>query len=334
MRRSLLIIIMLAFIVSAGAVTRDNFQATLCENALNQVLQKALAGSELKNPLLTVGKSRFVFEGVYPVLFFEVPLKFIGDMLADNGNIYVNIKEYYENGELKDKATTVDRVNRMVEGLNKYSNENLGGKIQASRVEVNGYASSMFVDMSKFPLVPAMPVLKIRKIVLEEKYLTVASTDKGLVNNKAEIQIYAGQDALNAWIKGYIGNDEVNELKVKQVVMDMTGDNQATVTYSKKDGENSLKVKFGKISLPAASQIKQEIAAKEAQKPTDIETDLKSIIAVLNKALAQAGPQLVYQGTALIMNGDLSQLVKLDLKSRYLSVKAADQQLSIIAQLD
>lgn len=366
--RIFLVLTLFIYSISLSALVKDDAQITLCEDAINLVLKKALLGSELKDPYLHIGRNSFVFEGVYPISIIifpmDVSLKFVGDIQASSGNIYINVKQYYQHGVEQEKQVAVDRIKRIIKAINKYSFENLDYGIKAYFKDSSTYQGRIFIDMSGFPLVSYMPSLKIRKIKCENKFVTISSTSKILANNQADIQGHVGEKVLNALLRVYTEYRRPQPIKFQEFSLDIEEEITVTADYLKNGNSNTLTLKT-ELSLPKENLARLSINSHESANEVLLDEEMLLIVKALNTNLQDIpnmrGDNIVklattflnkrfkgqdpkqrkanklkftYKNNALEFNADFASLLSFDIDAQVFSLKAGNDMLSLSGRVD
>ncbi|MDD2716525.1 MAG: hypothetical protein PHW04_11605 [Candidatus Wallbacteria bacterium] len=244
MKKMVLVMLLCLMTVEIWALTGNDVQVVFNEDSINLVLREALKDSKLQEPALRFFNNGFSFEGIYPfsILFMpvaDIPIKFVGDMAALNGDVLLNIAEYIQNGERQDKSTTISRIRTIVQSINEAcSNAQKPVNISAEYIPSSKYCGSVRLNLKQYSVIPAMPGLQIRKIVLEPHFFTVSSSPDTFANNNAEIQAYVGENVINELLKLYTRPRVRNVIKVSGISLDV-GDKSSRISINYLQADNA-----------------------------------------------------------------------------------------------
>lgn len=326
------------------SLNRDDFQITFSEGVLNQVLNKSLSNSKIKDSNIIFKREQFIFSAKYKLLFFEIPIKFIGNIHADDGDVLIDIYEYYQNGKKKDKKTTISRIKSMVEAINSVVNEYTDNvNIRAEYLKSDKSCGVLKLNLKNYAILPAIPSLKIKRVKLIDEFIIIASTDDIVDNNGAEIQAFIGDGVINALIKRFSGSNRINDMHIVGVDVKLFKD-YSILKFNFEGGDLCTWLNINMdIKVPDLNMI--ELAIKNYQmdrEDIDINIIVKKVISILNTNIANyRAPvrgeklQFVYDDLKkkIKFNANFDDIIPLKIKPDIFTIKTYDGFIGIFAQI-
>ncbi|MFW5781804.1 MAG: hypothetical protein ACOCWO_00775, partial [Candidatus Muiribacteriaceae bacterium] len=224
MKRIIILICITLSIISSGALSTDDFQAIISENTLNAVLSEFMQSGKVTDPDIQFMSDRFEFNAVGHMFIFSASIKFTGTIRTrENGDIDVIIYNYYQSGKKKSKETAVDKINTVVETINE-AVEGKDLKISASYIPSQDYAGIMRLNMNQFRVLPAIPDLRIKNVLLSDNNVTIASSKDLITSNGAEVQAYLGENLINELIAMFTRPTGRAITSIDDILLDLSED--------------------------------------------------------------------------------------------------------------
>ncbi|MDD5091596.1 MAG: hypothetical protein PHQ23_11865 [Candidatus Wallbacteria bacterium] len=346
MHRITIITLILITAFNCLAVSSEHIQITLAESAINLVLEKALAGSDLKQPHLTLSSGRFTFEGIYPVsvLIFDIadiPVKFSGTAVASEGDVFLHITAYHQDGVLKDKELTIKRIRSIADGISKACANSNEPRIKASYVPSQSYCGTLKLSLRDFQVLPAIPGLMIRKIQLDERFITVSSSKEKPLNSNAEIQAYIGEKVINALLHKYTRPAGRNLASVQSIGIDFGTDITGLwIGCVMQDGSRCHLELGVKTTLPKPNFVSLQVASQKTDSSLSCEKLISEVVRVVNanihtqsKQSAEQRMNFAYASGRITFKADFNDIIPLSIRPDIFHLSATDDSVAVFAMI-
>jgi len=292
MKKNLILTLVLVFTLTSFAFTSQDFQVKVSEDILNRVVPALMEGGEISEPEIRFLNNRFEFNGVGHWFIFSATFSFKGDINADEqGNLYVNVAEYWQGGKKKSKKAAIEKIHTMEEAVNNATGENPKINIGAKYLPSDTYAGTLMLEMENFEILPALPGLRIRKVDLSDGNVLISSTDDFVRPNQAEVQAIVGERILNELLTMFTQPTTRKITKISQIVVDLESDEPSlTIRYEQDNPVNLcswLKLAID-MEVPEINRAELKIKDHESDGVVeDLDNDINQIVALINRNLSK-----------------------------------------------
>ncbi|MCK9224317.1 MAG: hypothetical protein M0Q02_04485 [Candidatus Muirbacterium halophilum] len=240
MKKIFFISFMLIIILNTLSLSKNDFQFNLNEEVLTNVLSNYMEGSKVSDPEVIFKTDSFEFNAVGHLFVFSAKISFRGNIkVVSDNKIHVNVLNYYQSGKKQSKKTAVEKINDIVTIINNAVDDKKI-KITSKYIPSTEYAGILELDLTNYPIIPALSELKIKKITLNNKYISIASTKEMAPLNEAQIQAYIGENLINNIISIFTTPTNRAIKKIAAINFDIETDKISSTVFAKDQNNKTL----------------------------------------------------------------------------------------------